>query len=206
LKPNPGCRPALVVLLTLIAGLFLACGLKPSSDDVAAVVDGQKIYRADLEKYFQNQTAGSNQPLSDEQATSLRLSILRELIENEILMHRAEKLGLLATDDEMEAAKNALVQRLPSRFSSVSGVGGAISALYLNDLPEDYYQRFAASVNAVTKEDVVRVARKYIDPDHLAIVIVGDRKEIQKPLEALKIAPIVLLDLNGNPIVQPVRP
>jgi predicted Zn-dependent peptidase len=110
------------------------------------------------------------------------------------------------TDDEMEAAKNALVQRLPSRFSSVSGVGAAISGLYLNDLPEDYYQHFAASVNAVTKEDVVRVARKYIDPDHLAIVIVGDRKEIQKPLEALKIAPIVLLDLNGNPIVQPVRP
>jgi zinc protease len=110
------------------------------------------------------------------------------------------------TDDEMEAAKNALVQRLPSRFSSVSGVGGAITALYLNDLPEDYYQRYAASVNAVTKEDVVRVARKYIDPDHLAIVIVGDRKAIQKPLEALKIAPIVLLDLNGNPIGQTVRP
>jgi peptidyl-prolyl cis-trans isomerase SurA len=106
LKPNPGCRPALVVLLTLIAGLFLACGLKPSSDDVAAVVDGQKIYRADLEKYFQNQTAGSNQPLSDEQATSLRLSILRELIENEILMHRAEKLGLLATDDEVDRKLN----------------------------------------------------------------------------------------------------
>jgi zinc protease len=61
-------------------------------------------------------------------------------------------------------------------------------------------------VNAVTKDDVVRVARKYIDPDHLAIVIVGDRKEIQRPIEALKIAPIVLLDINGNPISNPIRP
>ena len=34
---------------------------------MAASVDGQKIYRADVEKYFQNQTAGSTQPLSDEQ-------------------------------------------------------------------------------------------------------------------------------------------
>ena len=97
-----------LVSLTLIAGLSLSCALKPSGDDVAAVVDGQKIYRADLEKYLQNQTAGSNQPLSDEQATSLRLSILRELIENEILMHRAEKLGLLATDDEVERKLNEI--------------------------------------------------------------------------------------------------
>ncbi len=82
--------------------LLTGCSMKPSGDNVAASVDGQKIYRADLEKYYQSQTAGSNQPLSDEQATSLRLSILRELIENEILMHRAEKLGLLATDDEVD--------------------------------------------------------------------------------------------------------
>ena len=93
---------ARVFCVVAFACLCASCGLKPSGDDVAAVVDGQRIYRADLEKYFQNQTAGSNQPLSDEQATSLRLSILRELIENEILMHRAEKLGLLATDDEVE--------------------------------------------------------------------------------------------------------
>jgi peptidyl-prolyl cis-trans isomerase SurA len=103
-----GRRNILVVTWVLIAGLFSSCGLKPSGDDIAAVVDGQRIYRADLEKYFQNQTAGSNQPLSDEQATSLRLSILRELIENEILMHRAEKLGLLATDDEVDKKLNEI--------------------------------------------------------------------------------------------------
>ena len=81
--------------------IFAVSCSKSSRDNVAASVDGQKIYRADLEKYYQSQTAGASQPLSDEQATSVRLSILRELIENEILMHRAEKLGLLATDDEV---------------------------------------------------------------------------------------------------------
>jgi peptidyl-prolyl cis-trans isomerase SurA len=106
LNRTPGHRFACVLSIAVIAGFSMSCGLKPSGDDVAAVVDGQRIYRADLEKYFQNQTAGSNQPLSDEQATSLRLSILRELIENEILMHRAEKLGLLATDDEVDRKLN----------------------------------------------------------------------------------------------------
>ena len=85
-----------------------SCGMKHPGSDVAAVVDGQKIYRADVEKYFENQTAGSNQAISDEQATSLRLSILRTLIENQILMHRAEKLGLLATDEEVDKRLNEI--------------------------------------------------------------------------------------------------
>src|SRR5438874_7960079 len=90
----------------ILIGLLAGCSAKNSGGDLAAVVDGQKIYRADVEKYFQNQTAGSTEPIGDEQATNLRLSILRELIENEILMHRAEKLGLLATDDEVDRKLN----------------------------------------------------------------------------------------------------
>jgi peptidyl-prolyl cis-trans isomerase SurA len=86
----------------MLASLAASCGLKTPGNDIAATVDGEKIYRADVERYFQNQTAGSNQPLSDEQATGLRLSIVENLIENQILMHRAGKLGLLATDDEVE--------------------------------------------------------------------------------------------------------
>jgi zinc protease len=100
----------------------------------------------------------------------------------------------------MDAAKNSLVQSLPQRFSSVRGIGNAIAGLYVQDLPENYYTTYGASVMAVTKDDVVRVARKYIDPDHLAIVIVGDAKEIEAPLTATKIAPIVHLDLAGNPV------
>jgi peptidyl-prolyl cis-trans isomerase SurA len=86
----------------------VGCGSKLERDDVAATVDGRKIYRADVEKYYENQTAGSQQQPAGEQATSLRLSILRELVDNEILMRRAEKLGLLATDDEVERKLNEI--------------------------------------------------------------------------------------------------
>src|ERR1700675_3155608 len=86
----------------------IGCGTKVAGDDVAATVDGRKIYRADVEKYYENQTAGSEQQPVGEQATSLRLSILRELIDNEILMRRAEKLGLLATDEEVDSKLNEI--------------------------------------------------------------------------------------------------
>ncbi|HEX3867495.1 MAG TPA: pitrilysin family protein [Gemmatimonadaceae bacterium] len=110
------------------------------------------------------------------------------------------------TDEEMTAAKNALVQSLPSRFASVGGVNQSVSEIFTQGLLENYYQDFAKQVDAVTKDDVLRVARKYLDPDHMSIVIVGDRAKIEGPLEATKIAPIVVLDVNGNPVPDKVRP
>lgn len=107
------------------------------------------------------------------------------------------------TDDELRTAEDNLVQGLPEDFSSVRAVNGSISALYLENLPQDYFQHYAANIRAVTKEDVTRVANKYIDVDHLAIVIVGDRKQIEAPLRATGIAPIVVLDLDGNPVTTP---
>jgi zinc protease len=104
------------------------------------------------------------------------------------------------TADELAQAKASLVQSLPESFSSVRGVNQNIANIYTQGLPDDYYQRFIAGVNAVTADDVVRAAQKYIDPDHLSIVIVGDRATIQGPLEATHIAPVVLLDLDGNPV------
>ena len=111
--------------------------------------------------------------------------------------------GRPITDEELKTAEDNLVQGLPQSFASVRAVNGAISDIYLEELPQDYYQNFARSVRAVTKEDVARVANKYIDPDHLAIVIVGDRKQIEGPLKATGIAPLVLLDLNGDPVAVP---
>ncbi len=73
-----------------------------------ASVNGRKIYRTEVDKYYANQTAGSDQQPAGEQAVSLRLSILNELIETEILMQRAEKLGLLATDEEVDRKLNEI--------------------------------------------------------------------------------------------------
>ena len=109
MKTNSLFRLFLTLLLAAsLLAVSVGCGAKLAGDDVAATVDGRKIYRADVEKYYENQTAGSQQQPAGEQATSLRLSILRELVDNEILMRRAEKLGLLATDDEVERKLNEI--------------------------------------------------------------------------------------------------
>jgi predicted Zn-dependent peptidase len=103
------------------------------------------------------------------------------------------------TDEELATAKEALVQRLPATFASVSGIGSAIASIWLQGLPETYFQQYGAAVAAVTKADVQRVAGKYLDLDRLAIVIVGDRASIEGPLKATGFGPIVHLDIDGKP-------
>jgi peptidyl-prolyl cis-trans isomerase SurA len=80
-----------------------ACNTKQETEGVMATVNGRKILRTEVEKYYNNQTADAPQKPADEQADTLRLNILKQLVDNEILMQRAEKLGLLATDDEVNA-------------------------------------------------------------------------------------------------------
>jgi len=95
--------------MSLSLGATLGCDTKHlGNNDVAASVDGRNIYYADLEKYYQNQAAGSEHQLVGEQATALRLQILSTLIDNELVMRQAEKLGLLATDEEVDRKLNEI--------------------------------------------------------------------------------------------------
>jgi peptidyl-prolyl cis-trans isomerase SurA len=99
--------------LLFAAGAFLligliACNRNSSGGDVMASVNGHPVYRSEVDKYYANQTAGSDQQPIGEQAVSLRLSILNELVETEILMQRAAKLGLLATDEEVDRKLNEI--------------------------------------------------------------------------------------------------
>jgi predicted Zn-dependent peptidase len=66
-------------------------------------------------------------------------------------------------------------------------------------LPEDYWDRYPAEVSKVTPEVVQRIARKYIDLDHLQVVCVGDGKQIKDVLS--KYGTVEVFDSNGNPVV-----
>jgi zinc protease len=104
------------------------------------------------------------------------------------------------TEDELAAAKAALIASLPDQLSTLQGVTGTVNEIYANGLSEDYWTQFQNGVKAVTTADVQRVARQYIDADKLVILIVGDRAKIEGPVRATNIAPVVILDVKGNPI------
>jgi zinc protease len=108
--------------------------------------------------------------------------------------------GKPVTDDELATAKDSLIQRLPGQFAAIGSITNAIVSLWTLGLPDTYYQDYTTKIGAITKQDVMRVAKQYIDLDHLAIVIVGDRASIEGPLKATGIAPVVTVDSDGLPV------
>lgn len=91
----------LAAALTL-AALLGGCRARRAGQEILAEVNGRAILASDVEKFYQAQLLETQQKPSPEQEQIQRLMILRALIDNEILLQRAEKLGLLASDSEVE--------------------------------------------------------------------------------------------------------
>src|SRR5216683_782317 len=90
--------------VSLAALLFLG-GCKQEvqhAPDVWALVNGKEIKRDDVDKYYRTRVNPEGQEPSQEEVLSLKLNVLDELINNEILLERAKKLNLEASDGEVE--------------------------------------------------------------------------------------------------------
>ncbi len=95
-----------VALLVLVSGAVLAAvaGCHTSlSADVVATVNGKQILRADLERNYQSSLGGAPQKLSPEEADIRRLTILHQMIQDEMVQQRAAKLNLTASDEDVNA-------------------------------------------------------------------------------------------------------
>src|SRR5438874_5696963 len=94
------------VLLSFSAVVFSVAGgcMKQTqhAPDVWAAVNGKEIKREEVDKYYRTRVNPEGQEPSQEEALSLKLNVLDELIYNEILLERAKKLGLEASDGEVE--------------------------------------------------------------------------------------------------------
>ena len=101
---------------------------------------------------------------------------------------------------ELRKAKRYLQLGMPGDFETTQQIANQLVPVTLYGLPPDYYNNYVANIESVTQADVQRVARQYIDPANLAIVIVGDRKSIEAGLKAVNAGPITIRDFFGQPI------
>ncbi|MGA7028893.1 MAG: SurA N-terminal domain-containing protein, partial [Candidatus Acidiferrales bacterium] len=93
--------PRKILILAAVVACVCAAGCKKEAapgPDVWAVVNGKEIHRAEVEKYFRTRVSAEGPAPSQEEALSLKLNILDELVNNEILLERASKLNLIASD------------------------------------------------------------------------------------------------------------
>jgi zinc protease len=105
------------------------------------------------------------------------------------------------TDAELAFAKDRLVKGFPSRFETAIGQAAALAQLVVYHLPDDYFTTYQSKIEAVTTEEANRVAKKYLEPEDMTVLVVGDRKVVEPKLRELPYAmDLHVLDPDGNPL------
>jgi predicted Zn-dependent peptidase len=89
-----------------------------------------------------------------------------------------------ATEQEVKEARESLVNSYAFYFDTAARIAQGLMALEYRGLPSDYHQRYVDAVRNVTVADVRAVAKRYLKPDKLSIVVAGDPKTFEKPLDA----------------------
>ncbi len=95
--------------------------------------------------------------------------------------------------DELSRATNYVALGFPSEFETTGDIAARLEELIVYGLPEEYYSSYVERIQAVTAEDVRRVAQRYITPNRFTVVVVGDRKAIEAPVRALKLGPVTVM-------------
>jgi zinc protease len=94
------------------------------------------------------------------------------------------------TEAELRLAKDSIVRSLPGNFESADSVNGQLADLWTFHLPLDYYARLPEEVEGVTAADAAAAAAKYIRPENLLVIAVGDKAKIESGLKDLKLGPV----------------
>jgi zinc protease len=100
------------------------------------------------------------------------------------------------TEKELAETKDEIIGAFPARFATAAQLASQMAALAIYDLPQNELDGFAGKIAAVDKEAVKRMAYKYLRPDNLLTVVVGDRASTEAALR--KLAEVERRDLDGN--------
>ena len=104
------------------------------------------------------------------------------------------------TDDELKMAKDSMIRSLPANFETTFSTAGTLAQIYMYDLPLDHYQTYPARVDAISRDEVASVSKKYLTPDRMLIVAVGDKKVIEPQIQKLSLGTIAYRDADGKEV------
>jgi zinc protease len=130
---------------------------------------------------------------------AVQTDVTREAVQETLREFQDIGGGRPVTDTEFEVAKAAMLRQFPSSFETPRQVLEELIPLVSFDLPDDYYRTFTAKIEAVSLDDVRRVAQERIINDRLMLLVVGDREVVEPGLREIGL-PVCLIDHEGREI------
>lgn len=102
-----------------------------------------------------------------------------------LMLAEVERIRTAPVDDEeLASAKDSYINRYVFDFTSAGRIVNRLMSLEFDNRPRDLLKTYLDNIRKVTKEDVLRVARTYLQPDKLSIMVVGKPEDFEKPLDA----------------------
>jgi zinc protease len=103
-------------------------------------------------------------------------------------------------EDELEAARHAVIARFALSLESPQQLIGYAITRRTYNFPANYWDKYPAQIAAIKAEDVQRVARKYINPTTMQVVAVGDAGKIKTIMG--KYGPVEMVDASGKQVAE----
>ena len=100
------------------------------------------------------------------------------------------------TQEELDRAKDNILNSFLFRYDTRDKVLAERERLEFYGYPADYLERYKAGLEKVTLADLNAVAKKYIHPEKLALLVVGNEPEIKPGLDELKLGPVHVVDIT----------
>ncbi len=102
------------------------------------------------------------------------------------------------TAEELHLSKDSIARSLPGRFERGTDAAGTFAELFVYDLPLDYFSNLPERINAVTAEQAQAIAQKYIQPEKMIVISVGDRAKIEEEMKKLNLGKAEIRDTEGK--------
>jgi zinc protease len=102
------------------------------------------------------------------------------------------------TPAELTLSKDSIARSLPGRFERGTDAAGSFAELFTFDLPLDYYSTLPDRISAVTIEQAQAMAQKYILPEKMIVLAVGDRAKIEEDMKKLNLGKVEIWDTDGK--------
>lgn len=185
-RNNPDWVPA-DVMNTLLGGMF--------SSRLNMNLREKNGYTYGVHAWFADRRAPGPYNINTEVRTDITAPAVSEIFKE------IERMKASPPDaTELRNAKNNMALSLSGQFETTRDVNYMLNDLFVFDLPLGYYSTLPDRINAVTDRDVVRIVDRYLNPQKMSVIAIGDRAKIKPELSKLNLGKIQELDCDANPI------
>jgi zinc protease len=191
------------------------CTLKMKDPDYFAAIVANQILGDDYNSYLMSNlreknawTYNAGSRIGDSRYISrfIAYTQVRNAVTDSAVVEMLKEIKRIRTEKvsvkELQNVKASYIGQFVMEIEKPETVAGYALEIKTQGLPEDFYEKYIEKINAVTAEDVMRVANKYLLPDQERIVVVGKGAEVLHGLEKLSI-PIFYFDTYGTSIEKP---